>query len=78
MANVKTFTAKSVDEALAQAAEALGVSRDELNYVVVAEAKKGLFGIGSQDAVIDVTVEESPDQLAFEFVKKILVDLSAA
>lgn len=72
LAKVLTFTAKSVDEALANASAELGIPAEELRYEVTCEAKKGLFGLGSQDAQIRVSVEENPDELALEFVRTIL------
>ena len=75
MPKILTISAKTVDEALAKAAEETGIAKEELKYEVIAEAKKGLFGIGSQDAKISVTVEETPDELALNFVKTVLADL---
>lgn len=75
MAKVITISAKTVEEALEKAATETGVAKEELKYVVTAEAKKGLFGIGAQDATIEVTVEETPDELALSFVKTVLEDL---
>lgn len=75
MAKVITVSAKTVEEALEKAATEAGVAKEELKYVVTAEAKKGLFGIGAQDATIEVTVEETPDELALGFVKTVLEDL---
>ncbi len=75
MAKTITYNAKSVEDALLQAEAELGISRDAIKYEVVSEAKKGLFGLGSQDAVINVTLDESPDELALDFVKKVLVNL---
>ncbi len=75
MANIIKFSAKSVEDALAAASAELNIPTDKINYEVVCEAKKGLFGIGSQDAQISVTVEQTSDDYAIEFVRKILVDL---
>ncbi len=75
MAKVITYTAKSVEEALEKACAELKTEVDSLDYEVVSEAKKGLFGLGSQEAVIKVKAEENPDDIALEFVKKILEDL---
>lgn len=75
MAKVITVSAKTVEEALEKAATETGVAKEELKYVVTAEAKKGLFGLGAQDATIEVTVEETPDELALNFVKTVLEDL---
>ncbi len=46
------FSAKTVDLAVAAAAESLGVSAEEIKYEVIEEGKKGLFT--SKDAVIRV------------------------
>ena len=75
MANTKTYTAKSVEEALSAAESDLGIPAEKLKYEIVSEAKKGLFGLGSQDAVIKVAFDASPDELALDFVKKVLVNL---
>lgn len=75
MANTITFSAKTVEEAVALAANELGINVEDVKYEVVCEAKKGLFGLGAQDAQISVVQEETPDELALEFVRKILVDL---
>ena len=75
MANTKTFSAKTVEDAVALAAAELGIPVESLKYEVVCEAKKGLFGFGAQDAQINVIQEETPDELALEFVRKILVNL---
>ena len=75
MAKVLEFSAKSVEEAVKNASAELNIAESKLKYEVKEEAKKGLFGIGAQDAVIKVTVEMSPDELAFEFVKTVLRDM---
>ncbi len=75
MSKVITVSAKTVEEALEKAAAELGAVKEELEYEVVTEAKKGLFGIGSQDAIIKVTLELTPDELAVNFVKTVLEDL---
>ncbi len=75
MSKVITVTAKTVEEALEKAVAETGIAKEELKYEVTAEAKKGLFGIGAQDAEIQVTLEETPDELALNFVKTVLADL---
>ncbi len=69
------FDAKTVDDALDLASKELGIAKEEIKYEVISESKKGLFGIGAQDAKISVTLEESPDELALDFVKTVLQDL---
>ena len=51
--------AKNVNEAVLAALEELGATTDEVNVEVVDEGKKGLFGIGSRDAVVRVTLKDS-------------------
>lgn len=75
MAKVIEISAKSVEEALEKAAAQTGVSVEALDYEIVSEAKKGLFGIGSQEAIIRLTIDENPDTLAVNFVKTVLADL---
>jgi spoIIIJ-associated protein len=47
---------KSVDEAVTQALARLGKRRDEVEIVVLQEAGRGAFGLGSRDARVRVTV----------------------
>lgn len=68
-------TAKTVDDALALAAKELDVSVDALEYTVLEEAKKGLFGIGSAPAKVQVTYAPTAIDLAVEFVKTTLKNL---
>lgn len=51
--------AKNVNEAVLAALEELGATTDEVNVEVVDEGKKGLFGIGSRDAIVRVTLKDS-------------------
>ena len=69
------LSAKTVDEALANAANELGVSVDALEYTVLEEAKKGLFGLGAAPAKVQVTYAPTAIDLAVEFVKTTLNNL---
>ena len=69
------ISAKTVDEALANAANELNVSVDALDYTVLEEAKKGLFGIGAAPAKVQVTYAPTAIELAVEFVKTTLNNL---
>lgn len=75
MAKELVISAKTVEEAVELAAEQTGIKKEELKYEVLSESKKGLFGIGAQDAKISVKIEETPDELAVNFVKTVLRDL---
>ena len=53
-----TITAKTVDEALEKAVHELGApSVSDIEYTVVEEPKKGLFGIGATRAVVVATYQ---------------------
>ena len=61
MANVIEKTGKTVDEAIAAAAEELGVDKDELDVEVLEVPTKRLFGLfGETPAKIRVAVKEKP------------------
>lgn len=59
MEEVYEVSAKTVAEAYAKANELYGGENKEIKCEIVSEPKKGLFGIGSKDAVIKVTVTEN-------------------
>lgn len=65
------FTAKTVELAVEEAANKLGVAADELSYEVVEEGKKSLFG--SKDAVIRVLQSAKVQR-----VKKFMTDIVAS
>lgn len=67
-------SAKSVDEAVALAAEELGIPASAVEYQVIEEAKKGLFGIGATPAKISATARGGEHD-ALEFIKKLLADM---
>jgi spoIIIJ-associated protein len=53
-------SAASVEEAIEAALDELGVSEQEARVEIVQEPQKGILGIGSQQAVVRVSVRESP------------------
>ncbi|MBO8170001.1 MAG: protein jag [Thermoanaerobacteraceae bacterium] len=65
-------TAKTVDEAVAEALRELNVDRERAKVEVLEEPQKGLFGlIGNRLARVKVTVSEDPVKLAKEFLYKV-------
>ena len=54
----KTFTAKTLDDAVKMAASELNIKEESLQYEILEQPKKGLFGTKGE-AVIKVTVEEN-------------------
>ncbi|MBM2809541.1 MAG: hypothetical protein HW416_300 [Chloroflexi bacterium] len=47
---------RTTDEAIRAALEQLGVTRDEVDVEVLAEGRSGVFGVGSQEARVRVTL----------------------
>lgn len=74
-------SARTVAEAIAKAEAQLGVNREEMHILVLSEGKTGLFGFGSEEARIKVSVpepiirEETPAETAVaakEVLEKLL------
>ena len=68
-------TAKTVEEAKAEALSQLGLSEDEVEFTVLDEGKKGFFGIGSTDAKVSASYSVSGAELAVEFIRKVIADM---
>ena len=66
------FTGKSVEDALADAAEKLGKNTSELEYEVVEEGKKGFLGLGAADAKIMVRFEQDVKEATRDFLETFL------
>lgn len=49
------YSGKTVEDAITKACVDLGVTSDEIEYEVVEKGSKGLFNLGSKDAVIRLT-----------------------
>ena len=72
------LTAKTVGEAIENAVKELGApSADALQYTVLEEAKKGLFGIGAAPAKVSFVyeTEKTGGEVALEFIEKLLADM---
>ena len=69
-------TGKTLEEALANAAKQLGAPVDALEYTVLEEAKKGLFGLGASPAKVQVTYAPTAIDLAVDFVKTTLKNMN--
>ena len=52
------FTAKTVEQALAEAGLKLGMETEKLEYEIIEREKIGFFGIGSSPAKVKIFVEE--------------------
>lgn len=62
----KEFTAKTLDEAKALAAEEFGVSADEIDFEILEQPRKTLFGGLKGEARVKAIYEESDTGAAFE------------
>ncbi|RME72454.1 MAG: protein jag [Chloroflexi bacterium] len=60
--NVKSLdvSAKTVDEAIEQGLAQLQLRRDQVDIEVIKEGKRGVFGIGAEDAVVRLTPRSRP------------------
>lgn len=56
------ITAETVEQATREAEKQLGANRDQIEIVVIREGKSGLFGIGSEEAVIKIKPLARPDK----------------
>ncbi len=64
---------KTVDDAVEAALAELGVGKDDVEITVLTEGNKGLFGLGSKEAEVKVTViEKSSEEIARDFLNTVL------
>ena len=76
MNNEIITTGKTVEDAVAAAVAELGVkSADEIEYTVVEEPKKGLFGIGAVPAKISAKKAFKGEIFALNFIKQLVSDM---
>lgn len=69
-------TGKTVEEALDAAVRELGApDAASLEYTVIEEPKKGLFGIGSSPAKISASYNVNGAQVALDFIKTVIADM---
>jgi spoIIIJ-associated protein len=54
------ISAKTVDDAVQAALEQLGVTADQVEVTVIKKGRSGVLGVGSEDAVVKVTLLEQP------------------
>ena len=67
-------TEKTVELAVSAACAELGVTPDEVDYVVLEEPKKGILGFGASDAKVEVTLKSTPAVRAVEFIENLVTD----
>lgn len=71
----KIFTAKSIEEAKAMAAQEFGAEESRIAFTVIEEPKKGLFGKVKSEAKVEAVYEQSKADLAGEYIKGILKNM---
>lgn len=64
-------SAKTVNDAITEACQRLGVTSDKLDYKVVEEGSSGFLGIGSKPAVIKAAKKFSVEDNARNFLKDV-------
>lgn len=70
-----TVTAKTIEAAVKLGAEKLGRDVSAVQYTVIEDAKKGLFGIGSQDAKVTVFCNDTAEDLTIDFINTLLKNM---
>lgn len=63
---------KTIDEAVNAALFELNADRESVEIEVINEGKRGILGIGSENAVVRVKMEETPLQKAEKYVKSVM------
>ena len=64
-------SAKTVDEAIRLALAELGLNKEDIEYEVIEEGSKGLFGIGAKNAVVKVTPVVNLESRARDFLNEV-------
>ena len=68
-------SAKTVQDALKLALAELNLSEEEVEYEVIEEGSKGIFGIGAKDAVIKVSPKIDFESRAYNFLTDVFVGM---
>lgn len=68
-------TGKTVEEALAAAAAELGADVANLQYTVLEEPKRGLFGLGAAPAKISASYTMTGADIALDFINTVIADM---
>lgn len=71
MSQMVEKTAKTVQEAINLALEELGAQRDDVEITIIDEGTKGLFGIGSKFAKVQVTLKNTRKEDGVLFLQNV-------
>lgn len=66
------ITAKTVEQAIEEAERQLGISREQFEVVVVREGKRGIFGVGGEEALIRVKPLTPPEKDVIRIATEVL------
>lgn len=69
------FSAPTVEEAKALAAQEFGVSEDKINFTVIEEPKKSLFGKVKSDAKVEAEYTETKTDITVKYIRKVLTGM---
>ncbi|MDE6132570.1 MAG: protein jag [Oscillospiraceae bacterium] len=69
------FTAKSIEEAKAMAAQEFGTEESNISFTVIEEPKKSLFGKLKGEARVEAVFEQTKADAAAEYIKGILKNM---
>lgn len=70
------ISAKTIDAAIEEGAQKLNVAREMIDFEVLEEPKKGILGIGASNAKVRVFYEETPADLAENFLKTLFKNMN--
>jgi len=65
------ISAKTVNDAITEACQTLGITSDKLEYEIIEEGSAGFLGIGAKPAVIKAAVKCSIEDNAKNFLKEV-------
>lgn len=71
-------TAKSIDEAKELILSELGLAENEVEFAVVEEGKKGVFGLGAKEAVVTAEVKDIVSSAAKKFLSELFETMNLA
>lgn len=63
---------KTIDEAVMEALKELGASKEDVTIEVINEGKRGILGLGAENAKVRVSMEESPLKKAEKYISEIM------
>ena len=63
---------KTIDEAVEEALKELGTTKENVEIEVINEGKRGILGLGAEEARVRVKMEQSPLQKAEAYIKTIM------